>query len=144
MAKKSLIMISIFFIIAIISSSVFASNMMNDAGNTLSNIKDGVQNMVNDAGRYMGDAVNGVTDMANDAANSVRDMGNDVGNGANDVAGQVSGSNDSYTATRTSATDTTGNTLSDAMVWIVLGVAGVAIVALVWYYGTQTSNRENY
>lgn len=56
MLKKSLIAISIFCILAFVSSSVFASNLAEGAENALNNIKGGVQNMANDAGAAMGRA----------------------------------------------------------------------------------------
>ncbi len=56
MLKKSLITVSIICILALISSPVFASNLVQDAENALNNIKGGVQNMANDAGNAMGRA----------------------------------------------------------------------------------------
>lgn len=48
MIKKSFIILIIACLFCIISSPVFASNVVNDAGNTLNNIRDGVQNMARD------------------------------------------------------------------------------------------------
>ena len=52
--------------------------------------------------------------------------------------------NGSYTATRT-ATATNGTLLgmnSTAWTWLILGIATIAIVALVWYYGKQYDNNK--
>lgn len=155
MAKKSLIVISTFCIIALLSMPIFAAE---GNVNALDNIKNGVENMANDAGRAMEGAKNGVENMANDtgramegAKNGVENMMNDIGNGAKNVGDATkntvgnmarSATNAGYTATRTSATDTTNNGFSTAMVWVILGVAGALIVGLVWYYGMQTTKRD--
>lgn len=53
--------------------------------------------------------------------------------------------NGGYTAARTSATgNMTNSGFNNALVWVVLGVTGAIIIALVWYYGTQTTHRDNY
>ncbi len=48
MIKKSFIVLTIACLFCLISSPVLASNIANDAGNTLNNIKDGIQNMARD------------------------------------------------------------------------------------------------
>ena len=52
---------------------------------------------------------------------------------------------DGYTATRTTTgTRTTfmGMT-STAWTWLIIGIAAIAIVALVWYYGNQVNHSRN-
>ena len=53
--------------------------------------------------------------------------------------------NSNYNATRTSTT--TNNTFmgmsATAWTWLIIGVAGIAIIALVWYYGTQVRTSHN-
>lgn len=147
MMKKSLISILIFCFIAIICSQVFATNMVQDAGNTLNNIKDGVQNMAKDAGNTMGNVGNGISNMINNGENTVREGANDVGNAANDMTRSADDSvtGDGYTASRTSAELANGGT-NTTTVWVVLAIAGILIIALVWYYGMQTQNtgRDHY
>ena len=65
---------------------------------------------------------------------------NMTGNSADGITG---GTTSDYTASRTS-TDMTGSTNSAMTVWIVLIIAGLAIIALAWYYGYQTTDRNNY
>ncbi len=48
MIKKSFIVLIVACLFCFISSPVFASNVANDVGNTLNNIRDGVQNMARD------------------------------------------------------------------------------------------------
>lgn len=147
MVKKSLIILSIFCAIIFTSSFTFASNIsegmgnagrtvengvqtvVNATGNTLQNAGNGISNVMNNAGRGMGNMVNGIEDGMNEEDNGNNGMG--MTNGTN---------NDGYTVNRTAAagsTDATNNTL----VWVILAVAAVAIIALVWYYATQTNDR---
>lgn len=48
MIKKSFIALVVVCLFCVFSSPVFASNIANDAENTLNNIRDGVQNMARD------------------------------------------------------------------------------------------------
>ena len=151
MTKKSLILISIFCLIALISSPVFAANIVEGTENTLNNIKGGVQSMVNDAGNGLERARDGISNVVNDGVNGAKTMGNDAKNAINDAtAGMTDGDRDTardYTATRTSMTETTNSTniASSTTVWLVLAITGIIIVALIWYYGSQVNNhRENY
>ena len=137
MAKKSLIVISTFCIIALLSMPIFAAE---GNVNALDNIKNGVENMANDTGRAMEGAKNGVENMMNDIGNGAKNVGDATKNTVGNMA--RSATNAGYTATRTSATDTTNNGFSTAMVWVILGVAGALIVGLVWYYGMQTTKRD--
>lgn len=152
MIKKSLIAILTFCMFIIIASPVFASNLVNDAGNTLNNIKDGAQNMVRDAGNSLEKAGDSIGNMARDGMNAVHEGAKDLGDGAANMAGSVNeetsrtdrGAGD-YTASRTSLTDTatSGN---EAIMWTILAVIALVIIGLVWYYGVQTqgNNRDNY
>ena len=51
-----------------------------------------------------------------------------------------------YSATRTSTTDTTNNTFwgmnATAWTWLIIGLAAIAIVALVWYYSMQITSSD--
>lgn len=137
MTKKSLITLFIFCAMTFLCIPVFAEN---GAENTLNNIKNGVQNMAGDAGRAMEGVKNGAENMARDVGNGARNVGEATKNTVRDMTGTA---NRGYTATRTSA-NTTNTGLSDAMVWVVLGVTGAVIIALVWYYGRQTTNNDKY
>ena len=48
-----------------------------------------------------------------------------------------------YTATRTATDRITGTTMTNtAWVWLILGIVGVVIVALTWYYVSQYNDRH--
>ena len=64
--------------------------------------------------------------------------------GANNIGNAMMNNNNDYTATRTSATDNTFMGMnSTAWTWLILGIAAIAIVALVWYYSMQIRS-SNY
>ena len=48
-----------------------------------------------------------------------------------------------YDATRTSADNTAMGMNSTAWTWLILGIAAVAIIALVWYYSMQLNNDRH-
>lgn len=138
MAKKSLIAISIFCIISLLSMPIFAAE---GATNAMDNMKNGVQNMANDAGRAIEGAKNGVENVMSDIGNGAKNVGDAAKNTVGNMARGVT--NTGYTATRTSVAGNTNSGFSTAMVWVILGVVGALIIGLVWYYGMQTTGRNN-
>lgn len=145
--KKTLITLSIFCLIAVISCPVFASNIEQGAENTLNGIRDGVQNMVNDAGNSIGRAKDGISNVITDGENAVNNMtnnddNNDMNNYDNTNSNTMNNGTDDYTASRTaSATDITNT--NNATVWTVLAIAAIIIIALVWYYTVQSKNDRD-
>ena len=132
MYKKLLIATSI-LIMAIFSFSVcFANNGLQEAA-------EGVRNVV-------GGAENAIEDAARDVSNTSKNVTNNIEHGANTVGNTVTNKNttNNYTATRT----TTGTTRtfmgmnSTAWTWLIIGVAAIAIVALVWYYSMQMRSSD--
>ena len=105
----------------------------------------------NDDGHMLQDAANAIEDGARDIANTTKSATgaaeNSMNNNSNSMQNNNRSSNSTYTATRT-ATSTTNPTFlgmtSTAWTWLIIGIAGIAIVALVWYYGSQirTSNED--
>ena len=119
-------------------------NPMHDAANSVRNVVGGAENAIE----------NGAKDISNatkDATNSMEHAGNNLGQDAKNTMNTVTDNNtrtsngNNYTATRTS---TNGETTlfgmnSTAWIWLVLGIATIAIVALVWYYSKQNVNNHN-
>ena len=61
----------------------------------------------------------------------------------NNSSNMVNTAEDSgYSATRTSTTGNAGMTNS-AWVWLIIGIVGIMIVALVWYYVAQDTGVNN-
>lgn len=92
--------------------------------------------LANDAKNMTESAVNGTKNMAESATNHVRnfamDTGNNIDNGVKGVSNYA-----------TERTDTTvGGTTQNNWTWIVIGIAAIAIVAIIWYYLVQISNTR--
>lgn len=150
MYKK--LLISAVVLVAIVFS--FNVCLANDG---LKDAADGVRNVV-------GDAENAVEGAAKDISNASKNATGDIEKGANNVGNDIKNTanstmdnakkdftgttNNDYMATRTSTAATTENTFmgmnATAWTWLILGIAAIAIIALVWYYSAQfTSSRHN-
>lgn len=138
-----------------------AKNALNSTGNAIEDaakgtgdmMRDGV-NAVKDGAQNLGNNIkNGVENTGNAIKDGVEDMNNNMDNNDNNTANgtvqdtdrrNADNTNNNYDATRTQAEEDvmgmTGNTWS----WIIIGVAAVAIIALIWYYTTQQTNRNRY
>lgn len=131
MNKKLAIVLSI-LIVAIFSFSVcFANDMANDA-------VEGVRNVVGGAENAVEDAAKDVTNAAKDTTNSVENKMENITNN------RVTSSTSTYNATRTNAEGSTLMGMNATMwTWLIIGIATIAIVALVWYYSMQMRS-SNY
>ena len=118
---------------------------IQDAANSVKNVVGGAENAIE----------NGAKDISNttkNATNSMENAGNNIGHDAKNTMNTVTNNNhkattntNNYNATRTSASgDTTLLGMnSTAWIWLVLGIATIAIIALVWYYSKQNVNNHN-
>lgn len=131
MNKKLAIVLSI-LIAAIFSFSVcFANDMANDA-------VEGVRNVVGGAENAVENAAKDVTNAAKAATNSVENKMENITNN------RVTSSTSTYNATRTNAEGSTLMGMNATMwTWLIIGIATIAIVALVWYYSMQMRS-SNY
>ena len=138
MYKKLLISIMV-LIIGIFSFSIcFANNGLQDAADGIRNVVGDAENAVEGAARDISNASKNVTNEiekgANNAGNAVMNTTNDIFNTRN---------NNNYTATRTATTDNTFMGMNaTAWTWLIIGIAAIAIVALVWYYAMQTRSSD--
>ncbi len=109
----------------------------NKTGETMQNAGNGIRN-----------ATEGIGNMAEDVGNSMVNAAEKVGNGIKEFFnGDDSNSTtgNTYNATRTSA-DVTGGEASmanTAWIWLILGVTGIIIIALTWYYVSQDTNYNS-
>ncbi len=160
----------LFAIITILAITIFSfsvvlatddnGGMLQDAANGVRNVVGGAENAVEDGARDIANVSKDATgDMENGAsnataggtnANSDSNRNTDNNNGSTDntngaTGATTNGNTGSYTATRTGAEQ--GATFmgmnSTAWTWLIIGIAGIAIVALVWYYGTQVNNSND-
>ena len=143
MNKKflSILFISSLFLMLSCSCSLAATtagNAVMDAGNAVGNVVTGTANTAADGARSLG---NGVSTMWNDLTNANGDMENDA---TNTMAGSILRNNDdgNYTATRTGANANMLGMSDTTWTWLILGIVGLAIIGLVWYYGAQYEHRS--
>ena len=149
----SLLVISL-FIISVCSYSFAANDNMMDnarnavmsAGNSIGNAAVTAKNAIVNGAQ---DITNGAGTLGKDAMNTAGTMGNDAGDissrtDADSATGVIGNGDDDYTATRT-ATTTDSNLLgmsTATWTWLILGIVGIIIVALVWYYGAQYEHKN--
>ncbi len=139
MSKKVFAFFSILFIITFSFSLCFASeNMIKDAGNQ---IKDTVE----DAGKKVENGVKNTENMVTDGTNKIENKDKEMMSETyNKMTRNNNDENSNYTAARTSTTDSTFMGMNaTAWTWLIIGIAAIAIVALVWYYGTQLVNTNS-
>lgn len=147
MKKKFLFLTLVsLFLITLCSYSFATSNMMNSAKNTVMNAGNAIGNAATSTMNAIGNGVqgiaNGAANLGDDAMNGAREMGNDTMNTLDTTATTLGTQDTDYTATRT-GTDTNLLGLSDTVwTWLILGIVGIAIVGLVWYYGAQYDHKN--
>lgn len=115
------------------------ADMLKDAANGARNIVGGTENAIeNAAGGISNTSKNITNDMENAANSTTNSFGNSMGT-TKDTNDNTN--NRGYVASRTS---TDGNAATfmgmtaTAWTWLIMGIATIAIVALVWYYANQT------
>lgn len=139
MSKKIFLAILTVLFITCCYSVTFASNMMNNAKNT-------VMNAGNSIGNSIVKAKDSVVGGAKNLTNDVEKAGTSTMSGAKDTTYSTidSGSMQTtqYDATRTSANSNLLGMDSMTWSWIIMSIVGIVIVALVWYYGAQYEHRD--
>ena len=132
---KKLLISSTILILSIFSfSTCFANNDLQNAADGVRNIVGGAENAIEDAAKDVSNASKNVTGRMEEGANN---LGNDMMNRTNNTTTGVA-NNNNYTAT--------DNTLmgmnATAWTWLIIGIAAIAIVALVWYYSMQIRSAD--
>lgn len=160
MSKKLFISTLLIICLITISSLAFATNnddnMMQNGVNSIRNVVGGAENVLEDtvtgAGNAMKNGTNSIENGLNSAVDNMTE-GNNNNNQNNDnntnnyIAGATNNNNDNngnYTATRTATFMGMNGT---TWVWFIIGLVGIAIVALVWAYssqGNRTSEHEHH
>lgn len=140
----------IFFTLLLISLLIFSisfslatTNVGNDlmtAGKSVGNAVKGTADAAVDGAR---DLSNGTDNMINDMTNANGDKESDATNTLATTDGILENIDGDYTATRTSTTNGSLLGMSEmTWTWLILGIVGAVIVALVWYYGAQYEHRN--
>lgn len=145
MYKK--LFISMFILLfAIFSFSICfaADDGLKDAANGVKNVVGGAENAVEGAVKDVSNASKNATASMENAGNTMT-KNNNAKDGAVNTQAKTTNANGNYNAVRVAADGTTtfmGMT-STAWTWLILGIAAVAIIALVWYYSAQMTDSHN-
>lgn len=142
MNKKFFVSLAI-ILCAIFSFTVcFATNNM-----------DGLGNAANDVRNVVGGVENTVENAAMDVSNTSKNVTGDVENGMNrdknrnnnSTMGITNDNNGRYSTSRVNTGNgTVMGMTSTAWTWLILGIAAIAIIAVVWYYSMQFTNNNNH
>jgi len=139
---KKLLVTTALLIIGIFSFTMcFANNGLQDAANGVQDAVGGAENAVEGA----------VHDISNTSKNVTQSIENDAHEATHNAGHTVAEDNNhgTYHATRTSTNHEYQNTFmgmgATAWTWLILGIAAIAIVAMVWFYSMQvrTSDYED-
>lgn len=139
MNKKFFVSLAI-ILFSIFSFSICLANDgksgMGTAANDVRNFVGGVEDTVENAARDVSNTSKGVT------GGVENDMNRNYASGMTNSNGMIgSNRNSNYTATRTS---TNMGMSQNTWIWLIIGVAAIAIIAVVWYYSMQfTNGRRN-
>ncbi len=130
MKKKFFILSSLIF-----AFLFFTSTMAFAADNTMNAIGDGARNVVNGA-------ENLVTKGIDATKNTVNDVSKGIGDTMNSEKNATRNNSNNYITQRTATRTTANNGMFAGMnamtwSWIIMGILGIAIIALVWAYGMQ-------
>ena len=145
--KKFLVSTIIFSMILLCFSYIsFAANLTNDTKNMMNNVGNAIANTSNAAKNAVQNAENtiesGVLNAKNTIVNSSENVTNGVANAAKTVVGNADNANTNYNATRTSTNTGFLGMSATNWTWVILAIVGIAIVGLVWYYGSQYEHTD--
>lgn len=104
--------------------------------------KTGLGTAANDVRNFVGGVETTVENAAMDVSNTSKDVTGGTENmmNRNYTSGMTTNNtNTGYTARRTNTNTTTGMS-QNAWTWLILGIAAIAIIAVVWYYSMQLTN----
>lgn len=148
MKRKSIIFLSVLFLVLSISTMCFATDYVKNMTN---GVIDGANNLAEDVRSGIGTAEDtvedGVSNLAGDVREGIGDAENFVEDGVSDIGTAITdGARGTYGVTRTTAdmTTTNDNTAASVWTWVTVAIAAVVIVGLVWYYASQHNNNDNH
>ena len=104
----------------------------------------------NNAGKVLSDATNGVRDFVGGVENTVENAAKDVSNTSKNITGATENAmndattNNGYTTSRVTTDTTIMGMTQNTWTWLILGIAAIAIIAVVWYYSMQFTNNNNH
>lgn len=131
--------------IGILVALIFSFNVCFANNNVGQDAVNGVRSVVGGAENAVEGAVKDISNASKNATGALENGANNVGNAVKTTTTNNTKTN-TYTATRTG---TTGDATFMGMnattcTWLIIGIAAIAIIALVWYYSTQLKSSSNY
>ena len=144
MFKKIFLGALLTFVIIFSCTNCFAednSTMLDNMGNNIKNAVNNIENGVEDAARNISGA-------SKDATENISQKANSITNNLMDGSTANYDANTNYNATRTDTTMTNSNTFmgmdANMWTWLRVGIAAIAIIALIWYYMAGLRSSDNY
>lgn len=137
-----------FFVsLAIILFAVFSFTVCfatDDAGKALGNAANGVRNFV---GGVEDTVENAAKDVSNTSKNVTGTAENTMNNGTTHDGYTTDGrtttnNNGKYTTSRVATGTTFMGMTTNTWTWLIVGIAAIAIIAVVWYYSMQFTNTK--
>ena len=146
MKKKLYIAIIILFAILFLSFSYSFATDNSTVVDGIRNVVGGAENTLENAGNGVMNGIKNVTSGAENMMENTTDtVGNTIRNAGNNMASGLTNDNTDYTATRTAANyDNTFLGMDPTMfTWLIMGIVGLSIIALVWVYARQNDHSYN-
>lgn len=147
---KKLLILTITFCMILFSFtylSIYAADVVNGTKNTANTIGGAIANTANNAKNAIQtgeDKVeNGLNSAKNTIVDSTKNTTTNAKNTGDNVMGHIDNANSNYNATRTATNTGFLGMTSTGWTWLILGIVGIVIVGLVWYYGSQY-DHSNY
>ncbi len=118
----------------------------------LANNEDGLGKAANDVRNFVGGVEDKVENGARDISNASKDAtgsfentmnGDENRRNNNGSMGLTNDNNGRYSATRTSTDNNVMGMSSTAWTWLIVGIAAIAIIAIIWYYSMRMNNNDN-
>ena len=142
---KKLLISTLVFALSLFTFSIccFANNGLQNAAEDVRNVVGGAENAVENAAKDISNTSKNATGNMEKDANNVTDHKMDNNKTSNKSTGTSTGT---YNATKTSATgsSTFMGMNATAWTWLILGIAAIAIIALVWYYSMQVRSNNDF
>lgn len=140
MNKKILISLGIILSLVFSFSICFAADGLGKAADDVRNVVGGVENTVENAAKDVSNASKGATGTVENDMNNDKTTNNNKSSNIN-----TNSNRNAYTTSRVATDDTTlmGMT-SNGWTWLIIGIAAIAIIAVVWYYSMQFTNNNKH
>ena len=144
--KKIIISSFLLFTISLFSIQLFAATVDADIKSNTENTKNSVLNTVNgakNATMNIGNSVeNGIEDAKNTVTESAQKSKNSIASTGNAAMNTMESMENNYNVQK-AATDTTVLGMNtNSWTWLIIGVVGLVIIGLVWYYGAQHEHKD--